>query len=217
MSDVLQRLCDSGLIAVVRADHPELVPPACAALVEGGVIALEITCTVPAAARVLATVREQCGAAACVGAGSVLNPPMAEEMIQAGAAFIVSPVTCPVLVQVGHDADCPVMLGAYSPTEILRAHDAGADLVKVFPADQLGPAYIRAVRAPMPHLRLVPTGGVDLSNAAAFLEAGCVALGLGSSLLAREIMSRQDWPALSGRARAFVDIHRKHRARQGSA
>jgi len=209
LNDVLQSLRYPGIIAVVRASNPASVLPACQALVQGGVTALEITRTVPDAARVLREVQAHFGDAACVGAGSVLSGSMAGEMIQAGARFVVSPVTCADVVDVGHAAGCPVILGAYSPTEILRAHDAGADMVKVFPADALGPTYIRAVLAPMPDLRLVPTGGVDFSNAAEFFRAGCVALGLGSSLLSGELLERRDWAGLSARARALVDLSRR--------
>jgi 2-dehydro-3-deoxyphosphogluconate aldolase/(4S)-4-hydroxy-2-oxoglutarate aldolase len=105
------------------------------------------------------------------------------------------------------------MLGAYTPTEAQTAHEAGADFIKLFPADKLGPAYVRALRAPLPHLRLVPTGGVDLQNAGEFLAAGCAALGVGSSLLTPEILRNSNWAELTRLARAFVDIARKARGK----
>src|SRR5207253_8984337 len=123
-----------------------------------------------------------------VGAGTVLNADACRTAIGAGAEFVVSPIMKLEILQTAHAADRPVMLGAYTPTEAQAAHEAGADFIKLFPADKLGPAYIRALRAPLPHLRIVPTGGVDLETAVDFLKAGCVALGVGSSLLTSEIL-----------------------------
>ncbi len=105
------------------------------------------------------------------------------------------------------------MLGAYTPTEAQTAHEAGADFIKIFPADGLGPAYIKSILAPLPHLRIVPTGGVDLNTAADFLKAGCVALGVGSSLISRQILQTNDWPALTCLARQFVDLVQRERAK----
>jgi 2-dehydro-3-deoxyphosphogluconate aldolase/(4S)-4-hydroxy-2-oxoglutarate aldolase len=211
-AEIVSRLTNPGIIAVLRTEQPAQVLPACAALVAGGVRALEITLTVPDALRVLREARERFATEAVVGAGTVLDATAAGAALGAGAEFLVSPVTRPEIVPVAHAADRPVMLGACTPTEAQAAHEAGADFIKLFPADVFGPAHVRALRAPLPHLRIVPTGGVDLNTAADFLRAGCVALGVGSALLSKEILAAQDWPELTRRARSYVELAAAHRA-----
>jgi 2-dehydro-3-deoxyphosphogluconate aldolase/(4S)-4-hydroxy-2-oxoglutarate aldolase len=211
-SEIVSLLVDPGIIAVLRTHQPEQVLPACAALLEGGVNALEVTLTVPGALDLLRQARQRFEARAVVGVGTVLNELQCREAIAAGAEFIVSPITSAALVTAAHAADRPVMLGAYTPTEAQTAYEAGADFIKLFPADQLGPAYVKALRAPLPHLRIVPTGGVDLYTATDFLRAGCAALGVGSSLLSPQILRESNWPELTRLARAFVDVARKARA-----
>jgi 2-dehydro-3-deoxyphosphogluconate aldolase/(4S)-4-hydroxy-2-oxoglutarate aldolase len=127
-------------------------------------------------------------------------------VIDAGAEFVVSPITRPTIAEAAHAAGRPVMLGAYTPTEAQTAHEAGADFIKLFPADKLGPTFVKALRAPMPYLRIVPTGGVDLNTAADFLKAGCAALGVGSSLLSPQLLQHSNWAELTRLARAFVEI-----------
>jgi 2-dehydro-3-deoxyphosphogluconate aldolase/(4S)-4-hydroxy-2-oxoglutarate aldolase len=209
LSEIVSLLVDPGIIAVLRTNQPEQVLPACEALLAGGVNALEVTLTVPRALDLLRQARQRFAAHAVVGAGTVLNEAQCREAISAGAEFIVSPITSAALVTAGHAADRPVMLGAYTPTEAQTAYEAGADFIKLFPADQLGPAYVKALRAPLPHLRIVPTGGVDLDTAADFLRAGCAALGVGSSLLSARILRESNWPELTRLARAFVGIARQ--------
>jgi 2-dehydro-3-deoxyphosphogluconate aldolase/(4S)-4-hydroxy-2-oxoglutarate aldolase len=143
-------------------------------------------------------------------------PRAAEAVIQAGAEYVVTPITRVQIVSVAHAADRPVMLGAYTPTEAQTAYEAGADFIKLFPADTLGPGYIKALRAPLPHLRIVPTGGVDLNTAADFLRAGCAALGVGSALVSADLVKRSDWAELTRRSRAFVEIARSVRAAQAT-
>ncbi len=140
-----------------------------------------------------------------LGVGTVLEAQTCRAALQAGAQFVVTPICRTELVAIAHAANRPIMLGAYSPTEAQLAHDAGADFVKIFPADTLGPGYIKALRAPLPHLRLVPTGGVDLHNLANFLQAGCAAVGVGSSLVSAKILQEANWPELTRRAREFVE------------
>ena len=123
---------------------------------------------------------------------------------EAGAEFVVSPVTNPELVAAAHKHDRPVMRGAYTPTEAQIAHQAGSDFVKLFPADGLGPRFIKNLLAPLPHLRLVPTGGITVENAAEFLNGGCAALGIGSALISEAILANADWPELTRRAEQFV-------------
>jgi 2-dehydro-3-deoxyphosphogluconate aldolase/(4S)-4-hydroxy-2-oxoglutarate aldolase len=210
--EIHTQLVEPGIIAVVRTEKPEQVPFICEALVAGGIIAIEITFTVPNAAQAINDADRQFGARALIGAGTVLNVEQAQSAIEAGAQFIVSPITRTALVETAHAEGRLVMLGAYTPTEAQLAHEAGADFIKIFPADKLGPSHVRALRAPLPHLRIVPTGGVDLSNAAEFLRAGSVALGLGGSLLTAEILRANDWAGLTRLAAEYVKIARMTRA-----
>jgi 2-dehydro-3-deoxyphosphogluconate aldolase / (4S)-4-hydroxy-2-oxoglutarate aldolase len=203
-SEILARLADPGIIAVVRAKRTEQAVPLAEALVAGGVIAVEITLTTPDAFRAIREVRLTLGERALVGVGTVLTTQECHDALEAGAEFVVTPICRTELVALAHAADKPVMLGAYTPTEAQRAHEAGADFIKIFPADGLGPNFIKALRAPLPHLRIVPTGGVVLGNVGQWFEAGCRAVGVGSSLITKEILANDDWPALTRLASQYV-------------
>ena len=205
-SEIISLMTHPGIIAVVRTTRSDQVLPICEALLAGGVLALEITLTIPGALETIQAASQQLGSRAVIGAGTVLNAEDCRLAIEAGAQFVVSPIAKLEILQTAHAADRPVMLGAYTPTEAQAAHEAGADFIKIFPADKLGAGYIRALRAPLPHLRLVPTGGVDLATAADFLQAGCVALGVGSSLISAEIVRASNWKELTRLAKAFVEI-----------
>jgi len=205
-SEIISLLVNPGIIAVVRTDKSEQVPFICEALLAGGVIALEITFTVPNALDAIREAGRRFGAQALVGAGTVLNAAACRAAIAAGAEFVVSPITKLEIIEAARAADKPVMLGSYTPTEAQTAHEAGADFIKIFPADKLGPSYIKSLRAPLPHLRIVPTGGVDLNTATDFLKAGCAALGVGGSLLTAEIVKTSNWGELTRLARAYVEI-----------
>jgi len=213
-SEVSARLVEPGLIAVIRTSRSEDVLPICEALLEGGIHALEITLTVPDALKAIATARDRFGAKVVLGAGTVISAQMCRDAIAAGAEFIVSPIMRPEIVTSAHAMDRPVMLGAYTPTEAQAAHEAGADFVKIFPADRLGASYIKALLGPLPHLRIVPTGGVDLETALEFIRAGCVALGVGSSLLKPELIKTGAWKDLSRLAKAYIDVVKKARGVQ---
>jgi len=207
---------DPGIIPVVRTERTEQVIPIAEALIAGGVNVVEITLTVPNAEVAIRAAREKFRDTALVGAGSVLSVAQCQGVLKAGAQFVVSPVGNVRLIEAAHRVDRPVMLGAFTPSEAQLVHEWGADFVKLFPADQLGPGFIKAIRAPMPHLRIVPTGGVDLTTAEQFLKAGCVALGLGSSLLKADILKTENWAELTRLAAQYVDIARKFRAGGGS-
>src|SRR6266705_3498043 len=202
-AEIVSRLVTPGIIAIFRTDRMEPVLPACEALIAGGIVALEITLTVPHALAAIREAREKFDSQAVIGAGTVLNAETCRAAIKAGAEFVVSPIVRAQVVAAAHDLDRPVMLGAYTPTEAQLAHEAGADFIKIFPADTLGPGYIKAVRAPLPHLRIVPTGGIDLHNIADFFKAGCAAVGLGSSLVSEKVLRESDWPELTRRAVEF--------------
>lgn len=211
-SAISARICELGIVAVIRTPTFELVAPAVEALLHGGVIAAEVTMTVPEALRALHEVNARFGNNILLGAGTILNSNQCQAAINAGAQYVISPITKLEIIPAAHALDKPVMLGAYTPTEAQLAHEAGADFIKVFPADRLGPGYIKNIRAPLPHLRIVPTGGVDLQTAPEFLMAGCAALGVGSSLLTAEILRTKNWPELTRLAARFVDVVAKARA-----
>ncbi len=211
-AEIISLLTDPGIIAIVRARQAAQVVPLFEALIAGGVNAIEITMTTPNALEAIREAHAKVGERALIGVGTVLDTYTCSRAMEAGAEFIVTPICRAEFVPLAHSAGRPVMLGAYTPTEAQLAHEAGADFVKLFPADSLGPGYIKALRAPLPHLRVVPTGGVDLSNVAGFIKAGCAALGVGSSLVSAKILEEADWATLTERAGAFVNAARQARA-----
>src|SRR2546427_2408226 len=210
-SEIISLLTQSGIIAVVRAQRQDQVVPLSEALVAGGVIAVEITLTTPNAIPAIREAKKQLGERALIGVGTVLEVETCRAAIEAGAEFVVSPILRPELVGVAHSADRPIMLGAYTPTEAQLAHEAGADFIKIFPSDGLGPNYIKAIRAPLPHLRIIPTGIANVDDVAGFITAGCVGVGLGSLLITRQILQEANWPELTRRARDFVAVVRRAR------
>ncbi len=209
---IVQRILEQGLIAIVRARTADQILPLTHALLEGGVQCVEITMTTPDALGAIHRASQYFRHRALIGVGTVLNTQTARDAIEAGAEYVVTPITRTEIVNATHQQGKPVMLGAYTPTEAQIAHEAGADFIKLFPADSLGPAYVKALRAPLPHLRVVPTGGVDLATAAAFLQAGCSALGVGSSLVSSTILQSSNWPELTRLAQAFRNIILAHRS-----
>jgi len=211
-TEIISLLTDPGIIAIVRAQQSAQVVPLFEALLAGGVRAIEITMTTPNALAAIREARDKLGERALVGVGTVLDVNTCRAAIAAGAEFVVSPICRTGLVPIAHAAGCPIMLGAYTPTEAQIAHEADADFVKLFPADNLGPAYIKALLAPLPHLRVVPTGGIDMHNVADFLKAGCAALGVGSSLVSAKILQEANWPELTRRAAALVNAVRQAKA-----
>ncbi len=202
--EIIQRLLDPGIIAIIRADSPDQLFQAAEALHAGGIRALEITMTTPHAIEVIGEIAGKLAEEVLVGVGSVIDPETARVAILAGAEFVVTPVTRPGVIRMCNRYGKPIASGAFTPTECLLAHESGADFVKLFPADQAGPAYIKNLLAPLPMLQIIPTGGVTPDTAAAFLAAGSVALGVGSALVSREILATRDWKKLTQRAREFV-------------
>ena len=205
-TQIINILESTGIIAVIRADSGEQLVDVCKALVDGAVVCSEITMTTPGALDAINHTSSQIGSRCIIGAGSVLDPETARLALLAGAQFIVSPVMNPPVMEMAHRYGKPVIPGALTPTEILHAWQQGADIVKIFPANHLGPRYFRDVLAPMPQLRLTPTGGVDLETAADWLRAGAVCLGVGSALVKKEFIENRDWRGLTSLARQFVEI-----------
>ncbi len=212
LTDNLTRLLNSGIVAVIRASSGEVLGDVAESLLAGGVDCMEITFTVPKAHRVLETVADRLGDKVLLGAGTVLDPETARTAILAGARFIVAPTVNLRTIELCKRYTALVMPGAFTPTEILTAWEAGADIVKVFPSEVTGPTYLKAVRAPLPQVRLMPTGGVNLQTAAEFLKAGACALGIGGSLVSAEAIKNRDWAGIENLARKYVAIVRDARS-----
>lgn len=202
----LNELIETGVIAVIRADSGGQLVNVCRALSRGGVKACEITMTTPGALEAIAAASRELGKEALIGAGSVLDAATARAAILAGAKFIFSPILNLEVIEMAHRYDCVAVPGAMTPTEILTAWSAGADVVKVFPANHFGPQYLRDVHGPMPQVKLTPTGGVDLTTAAEWIKAGAVAIGVGSSLVKKDLLVAGAWDDLSALAKKYVDI-----------
>jgi 2-dehydro-3-deoxyphosphogluconate aldolase / (4S)-4-hydroxy-2-oxoglutarate aldolase len=213
---ILTTIERGGVVPVVRLADLSRAVDLARALLAGGVTAVELTMTSPGALDaiplLLENVAEFGRGEAALGMGSVLNAEMAEAAIDRGAQFIVAPMFDLSTVAACVRRGVPVMPGALTPTEIQTAWMAGASVVKVFPASAVGPSYFKDVLAPLPHLKLMPTGGVDLSNAADFIRSGAVAVGAGSSLVDKKVIADADWSELTRRAAEFVQSVQKARS-----
>ena len=209
-----RRLCEKGVVAVVRAPGSEQLLSAARALLAGGVDCIEITMTTPNALEVIADCRRELGDEALVGVGSVLSAEVAESAVKAGAEFVVSPIFKTEIIEAAHAADLPCVPGAFSPTEVQLAHEAGADIIKVFPGGAVGPSYLKALLGPLPHLKLSPTGGVNLQTAADWILNGACTLGIGSALVTRSALADGNMVEIEQRARQYVDIVADARSRK---
>jgi len=212
--DSLARVLQSGIVAVIRAPSGDSLGDVAEALLAGGIDCMEVTFTVPAAIDVLRDVHQRIGDRVLLGAGTVLDTETARAAILAGAEFIVSPSTNLDVIRLCNRYDKLVMPGALTPTEVITAWEAGADVIKVFPSDLTGPAYLKALHGPLPQVRLMPTGGVNLETAADFLQAGACALGIGGSLVEKDAVEKGDMERIEQLARQYVEIVQK--ARDGS-
>ena len=211
-TDVLQRIRETGLIPVVRAESGELAMRVVYAIKAGGLSVLEVTMTVPGAIRVIEDLAAAFGAEAVIGAGTVLDPETADKCIQAGAQFIVSPALNEDTIAFCRANEVAVFPGALTPTEVVRGWNAGADAVKVFPAGAVGGAsYLRALKAPLPQIELIPTGGVSLKTAADFIKAGAMALGVGADLVDTKAIREGRDETITERARQFLEVVRTAR------
>jgi 2-dehydro-3-deoxyphosphogluconate aldolase / (4S)-4-hydroxy-2-oxoglutarate aldolase len=208
----LQHVLDCGIVAVVRSPDSQQLVEVCRALAEGGVTVVEITMSVPNALDVLKQVRQVLGDRLLLGAGTVLDAETARAVLLAGAEYVVAPTLNLDVIRLCRRYDKLVMPGAFTPTEILTAWEAGADIVKVFPADVVGPAFFKAVRAPLPQIRLMPTGGVDLQSAASFLKAGACCLGVGGQLVEPKAVAEGNFDRIRDLARQYSAIVKQVRA-----
>jgi 2-dehydro-3-deoxyphosphogluconate aldolase/(4S)-4-hydroxy-2-oxoglutarate aldolase len=203
--DLCKRVEAVGIVPVVRAPSPELAMRAAEAVLAGGISIFEITMTVPNAPAVIRALVEKLGERAVVGAGTVLDAEAAHTCIAAGAAFIVSPGLDLPTIAAAHERGVPIMPGALTPTEVITAWKAGADMVKIFPASAVGgPKYIKALKGPLPDVKMLPTGGVNAQTAGDFIAAGAAALGVGSELVDVAALARGEDAVLTERARELV-------------
>lgn len=200
----VSRLMELGAVAVLRLRDPESADRVIDAICTGGVRAVEVTVTIPDAVELIERTARRLGDDVLLGVGSVLDAETARRAVDAGARYVVSPVFDPHVVSAAHTLGVPALPGAFSPSEILRAHRAGADIVKVFPAEVFGVPFIKGVLAPMPFLRLMPTGGVTPDNVGDWIRAGAVAVGVGSALLDPRLIAAGDFAGLTERARRMA-------------
>jgi 2-dehydro-3-deoxyphosphogluconate aldolase/(4S)-4-hydroxy-2-oxoglutarate aldolase len=212
-TEKLQLIRETGIIAIMRAKSSGQLIAAAEAIRQGGVKVIEVTMTTPGALNVITEATQKFGQEVLFGAGSVLDSETARAAILAGAGFIVAPSLNQAVISLCHRYSIPVMPGCFTPTEIMTAWEAGADMIKLFPADLGGPDLVKAILAPFPQFEIVPVGGVDLDNATEFIEKGAAALGVGSSLINQKLLDGSDMDELTRRASAFIDAVKRGRGK----
>lgn len=212
-SEIVRKIRNVGVIPVVRGDSTEIARRAILAILKGGIPVLEVTMTVPGAVQMIRELTREVGSEALIGAGTVLDAKTAQQCMEAGAQFIVSPALDLGTISYCRERGIAIMPGALTPTEIVSAWSAGADFVKVFPAGALGGAsYIKSLKAPLPQIEVVPTGGVSLKNAAEFIKAGAAAIGVGADLVDVNALRNGLDSEITERARQFVSIVQEARS-----
>ncbi len=210
--EILDGILDCGIAAVVRAESADLAHKAIEAAMNGGVSVIEVTLTVPGALEIIRDLAQSIGDDAILGAGTVLTPQTATDAIEAGAKFIVSPATNLGVMEAAKRKGIAVFPGALTPTEVVTAWQAGADLVKIFPANIVGPGYLKDLHGPLPQVKFMPTGGVGLNTAMDFLKAGAAALGVGGDLINKKLMAEGNFAEITERAKKFRAIVEEFRA-----
>ncbi|MCK5369616.1 MAG: bifunctional 4-hydroxy-2-oxoglutarate aldolase/2-dehydro-3-deoxy-phosphogluconate aldolase [Cyclobacteriaceae bacterium] len=199
--EILNKILEGGIIAILRLKDPKKITPAAKSILEGGIHTIEVTMNTPNALECIADLTKIDGI--IPGVGTVTDAEMAQKAIEAGAEFVVTPITKKKFIETCHDLEKPIFSGAFTPNEIFQAHEWGADVIKVFPAEVLGMKYIKAVLAPFPHIKLMPTGGVTPDNIDKWFDMGSVCVGVGGSFTNAEIISNEEWGRLSKIAREF--------------
>jgi len=212
--EVVSQIISTGVVAVIRLKDTQRLLKVIEAVRLGGVKSIEITMTVPGAIEIISQLTKSAPSDVLIGAGTVTDRETASRVINAGARFVVGPILNLDIIKLCGELDTPVMPGCYSPTEIFSAWNAGADIVKVFPATSLGPKYLRDLRGPFPELRLMPTGGVTVDNVGEWIAAGAVAVGIGSDLLDKKAIDEERFEVLTEKSRRMVENVLK--AKQGS-
>jgi 2-dehydro-3-deoxyphosphogluconate aldolase/(4S)-4-hydroxy-2-oxoglutarate aldolase len=203
-SEIVAAIERLGVVAIIRLQDPTALRGVVDALADGGVRALEVTMTVPRAIEMIAELAPTLPGDFLLGAGTLLDADTTKRAVDAGARFIVSPVFRTEVIAAAHQCNVPVMPGCFTSTEILSAWDAGADIVKVFPATSVGPGYLKDIHGPLPHVKLMPTGGVSIDNVGDWLRAGAAAVGVGSALLDAKAIAARNYAPISENARRMV-------------
>ncbi|MGP4059533.1 bifunctional 4-hydroxy-2-oxoglutarate aldolase/2-dehydro-3-deoxy-phosphogluconate aldolase [Halobacillus sp. H74] len=203
--NLFDHMLSSGIVAVIRKVDPAKVKPLVQAFIDGGVTGIEITMDSEDALRVITEVKEEFEEKAVIGAGTVMNKEQAEKAISAGADFIFAPILCKETVEYTKEQGVIMIPGVFTPTEMHLADQWGADMVKVFPANVLGPKFLKDVSGPLSHIQMMPTGGVNLNNLQSFMEAGAVAAGIGGSLVNKSLIERENWTELQELAEQYVE------------
>lgn len=202
---IVEEILKKKAVAVLRIKEPEKLKKVIEALYEGGLSVAEVTMTVPNAIELIEKISSELDSNIIIGVGSVLNKDVAEAAIKAGAKYVVSPIFKKEIIDVAHKYDIPAMPGCFTPTEIQTAYEAEADIIKVFPADVLGIDFFKGILAPMPHLKLMPTGGVSLTNVGDWINAGACAVGIGSALLDKKAIEYEDYSKLTDNAKIVMN------------
>ncbi|MBE0572124.1 MAG: bifunctional 4-hydroxy-2-oxoglutarate aldolase/2-dehydro-3-deoxy-phosphogluconate aldolase [Ignavibacteriaceae bacterium] len=203
--EIVKYIIDNGVVAVVRTKSPDKLIKIVEAIYEGGIKCIEVTMTVPNALNMITQVRKSASPEILVGVGSVLDSDTAQKAIDAGAQYVVSPIFIKEIIATAHKNNVPVMPGCFTPTEIFNAQQAGADIVKVFPADVLGMSFFKSIKAPMPNLKIMPTGGVTLDNAGDWIKSGACAVGIGSALLDEKAIEENNYSKLTENAKRIIN------------
>lgn len=211
-NQILERILESGIIAILRVDDPAIVVPATEAILAGGIHAIEVAMNSPDAINSIAKIKNIPGI--IPGAGTITNADMAQEAIEAGAEFLVSPISTKEIIEASHKLAKPIFSGAFTPGEIFQAYSWGADVVKVFPAELLGMKYIRAIRGPFREIKLMPTGGVTPENIDKWFETGAVCVGVGGSFTKSDLIENEEWGRLTEIAREFTSNIEHYRNRK---
>jgi 2-dehydro-3-deoxyphosphogluconate aldolase/(4S)-4-hydroxy-2-oxoglutarate aldolase len=204
-NEIVQKIIELKVVAVIRMEDPNKLIKVAEAIYDGGVQAIEITMTVPNAIETIALASKEIGDKVLIGVGSILDAEMAQRAIDAGAQYVVSPIFKKEIIEKSHKNNIPAMPGTFSPTEVQLAYEAGADIVKLFPADVLGMAFIKGIKAPMPHLKIMPTGGVSLTNAGDWIKVGACAVGVGSALLDKKAIDSGNYKLLRENAEIIMN------------
>lgn len=199
---LLEELLASKIVAIIRLSSSQPIQELAKALHRGGVKAIEITMGTPNALEEINKLSQIEGV--IPGVGSVIDAKIAQAAIEAGAQFVVTPISKPEVIQMAHQFDKPILSGAMTPSEILQAYEWGADVVKLFPAANFGLSYFKAVKAPMPHLPIMPTGGITLENASEWIASGAVCLGVGSTLVNKQLIADKDFESITAIAKAMI-------------
>lgn len=204
-AETLQKLVDNGVFAVIRMTDSKKLMKVIEAVSKGGVKNIEITMTVPNAVEIIRELVKSNSGDSIIGAGTVLTKEDAKAVIEAGAQFVVSPIMNPEVIATCKELDIPCMPGCYTPTEVIAGWKAGGDIIKVFPATTLGPRYFKDLLAPFPYLKLMPTGGVSITNVHEWVNAGALTVAIGGDLLDKKAIADENWDALTERAQTLTN------------